>query len=113
MVDLLIPWRVARSRQLHCVIPLGLLRSVVSEKLKNYRLRWSIDPEKSHSNLGNYGLRGLHFDVVDSCQVHPRDAVQLPTKIKTRLMSARVFASARFRYGFAQRMGAPPAFWDR
>src|SRR5260370_3971180 len=56
------------------------------------------------AHLGNYGLRGLHFDAVDSCKVHARDAVQLPAKIKTRLMSARVLASARFRYGFAQRV---------
>ena len=38
-----------------------------------------------YADFGNYGLRSLHFDAVDSCKVHARDAVQLPAKIKTRL----------------------------
>jgi hypothetical protein len=35
---------------------------------------------------------------------HPRDAVQLPAKVKTRWMPTRVVASAWFRYGFAPRV---------
>src|SRR6266851_9955600 len=56
------------------------------------------------AHFGDYGLRILHFNAVDSCKVHPRDAVQLPSKVKTRLMPTCVLASAWFRYGFAQRV---------
>jgi hypothetical protein len=35
---------------------------------------------------------------------HPRDAVQLPAKVKTRWMPTRVVASAWFRNGFAHRV---------
>jgi len=53
------------------------------------------------AHLGNYGLRVLYFDAIDSCKVHAGDAVQLPAEIKTRRMSAPVLAAARFRNGFA------------
>ena len=39
------------------------------------------------AHLGNYGLRVLYFDAVDSRKVHARDAVQLPAEIKARLTS--------------------------
>ena len=42
------------------------------------------------AHLGNYGLRVLYFDAIDSGKVHARDAVQLPAEIKTRRMSAPV-----------------------
>jgi hypothetical protein len=45
-------------------------------------------------------LRILHFNAVDSRKVHARDAVQLPAKVKARLMPTRVLASAWFRYQF-------------
>jgi hypothetical protein len=57
-----------------------------------------------YADFGDYGLCILHFNAVDSCKVHTRDAVQLPAEIKTRLMPTRVLASARFRYGFVQRV---------
>ena len=53
------------------------------------------------AHLGNYGLRVLYFDAIDSGKVHARDAVQLPAEIKTRRMSSPVLAAARFRNGFA------------
>src|SRR6267378_8479030 len=56
------------------------------------------------AHFGDYGLRILHFNAINSRKVHPRDAVQLPAKVKTRLMPTRVLASAWFRYGFAQRV---------
>ena len=56
------------------------------------------------AHLGDYGLRILHFNTVDSRKIHARDAVQLSAKVKTRLMPPRVLASARFRNGFAQRV---------
>lgn len=55
------------------------------------------------AHFGDYGLRILHFNTVDSRKVHAGDAVQLPAKIKARLMPTRVLASA-FRYGFPQRV---------
>lgn len=57
-----------------------------------------------YADFGDYGLRILHFNAIDSRKVHPRDAVQLLAKVKARLMPTRVLASAWFRYGFAQRV---------
>jgi hypothetical protein len=56
------------------------------------------------AHCGDYGLRILHFNAVDAREVHARDALQLPAKVKTRLMPTRVDASARFRNGFAHRV---------
>ena len=57
-----------------------------------------------YAHFGDYGLGILHFNAVDSREVHARDAVQLAAKVKTRLMPTSVLASARFRKGFAHRV---------
>jgi hypothetical protein len=68
-----------------------------------------------YAHFRDYGLRILHFNAVDSRKVHPRDAVQLPAKVKTGFVPTRVLASAWFRYRFAQRVdpGFHPFSVDR
>ena len=37
-----------------------------------------------YAHFGDYGLRILHFNAVDSRKVHPGDSIQLPAKVIQR-----------------------------